>query len=186
MTTDQGGRETDIFVVTFLEMTEPPTQPVPPMPIGPRMALVMADRPPSHWFLYLYGTVGKDWKWTDWFARPMAEVDAFVGDPLVTIHTLMTDGWPAGFFMLDARSAAADGVCDLAYFGLMPEAIGQGLGRWLLATAVRTGWDVPNVSKLTVNTCTLDHPRALPLYQKAGFVPVRRREYPMSGRPAAI
>ena len=27
---------------------------------------------------------------------------------------------------------------------------------------------------MTVNTNSLDHPRALPLYQKAGFVPVRR------------
>jgi hypothetical protein len=25
-----------------------------------------------------------------------------------------------------------------------------------------------------VNTCTFDHPRALPLYQKLGFVPYRQ------------
>jgi hypothetical protein len=29
---------------------------------------------------------------------------------------------------------------------------------------------------MTVNTCTLDHPRALPAYQSWGFHPVRREE----------
>ena len=83
----------------------------------------------------------------------------------------MVDGWPGGFFLLDGSS---DGVCDLAYFGLVPQAIGLGLGRWLLATAVETGWDLPGTKKMTVNTNTLDHPRALPMYQRAGFHPVRR------------
>ena len=35
-------------------------------------------------------------------------------------------------------------------------------------------WDRPGTRRVTVNTNTLDHPRALPLYQKAGFAPVRR------------
>ena len=30
------------------------------------------------------------------------------------------------------------------------------------------------MSSVTVSTNSLDHPRALPLYQKAGFSPVRR------------
>ena len=29
--------------------------------------------------------------------------------------------------------------------------------------------------KVTVNTCTLDHPAALPFYRKAGFVPWKRQ-----------
>ena len=77
------------------------------------------------------------------------------------------------FFLLDTREA---GCCDLGYFGLVPEAIGRGLGRFLLETAVHAAWDLPGVERLTVNTCSLDHPRALPLYQRAGFVPVRREE----------
>ena len=35
------------------------------------------------------------------------------------------------------------------------------------------GWDTNYINKLTVNTCTLDHKAALPLYQKLGFEPVR-------------
>jgi hypothetical protein len=30
------------------------------------------------------------------------------------------------------------------------------------------------VSEVTINTCTLDHPAALPMYQRFGFQPVRR------------
>jgi len=61
-----------------------------------------------------------------------------------------------------------------AYFGLVPEAMGRGLGSFLLQTAVHMAWDRPDVARVTINTNSLDHPRALPLYQKVGFVPVRR------------
>jgi GNAT superfamily N-acetyltransferase len=154
--------------ITYLELTHRPHH-VPPLPSGPHVALVAAEAPPAHYFLYLYDTVGAEHDWTDWHARPRRELEAFVADPKVEIFTMMLDGWPGGFFVLDTREA---GVCDLAYFGLMPEAHGRGLGGWLLGEAVLSGWERPGVEKLTVNTCTLDHPRALPLYQKLGFDPV--------------
>ncbi len=168
-----GSEET--VTVTFLEMTEAPAGPPPPLPVGAQVAILKADDAPVAWFLYLYGEVGQDWEWTDWLKAPRAELEAFVAHPEVTIHTLMVEGWPGGFFMLDTREP---GVCDLAFFGLVPQAIGRGLGRWLLGTAIRTGWERPGVEKLTVNTCTLDHPAALGLYQRMGFAPVRREEHP--------
>ena len=64
---------------------------------------------------------------------------------------------------------------NLAYFGLMPEAVGQRLGYFFLYHAVMNAWLRP-ISKLLVNTCTLDHPRALPLYQRMGFVPYSRED----------
>jgi GNAT superfamily N-acetyltransferase len=164
------GDEVD-YVVTWLEMTERPTRPLPPRPAGQQAALLAAKDPPAEYFLYLYRAVGAEYEWTDWLARPMADVEALLGDPRVTLWTMLVDGWPGGFFMLDARGA---GVVDLAYFGLVPQAIGRGLGHWLLATAIHTGWERPGTEKMTVNTNTLDHPRALGLYQKLGFRPVRR------------
>ena len=161
------------YVVTYLEMTTRPSAPVPPVPAGQIVALVKADGPPADYFLYLYGQVGHDYEWTDWLRRDRTELEAFVGDPKVELFTLLVEGWPGGFFMLDTRE---DGNCDLAYFGLVPQAIGRGIGRWLLGAAVHMGWDRPGVDRMTVNTNTLDHPRALALYQKAGFSPVRREE----------
>lgn len=163
----------DPYTVTFLEMTTPPKAPVPQPPVNLRLAVVMAVRPPVDWFLYLYRCVGEPYLWTDWLRAPRDEVERFIRDPEVTLHTLMLEGWPGGFFVLDTREA---GLCDLAYFGLVPEAVGRGLGQWFLATAVAAGWARDGVEKLSVNTCTLDHPRALGLYQRVGFEPVRRED----------
>ena len=49
------------------------------------------------------------------------------------------------------------------------------LGYFFLYQAVMNAWSRP-ISKLLVNTCTLDHPRALPLYQRLGFVPYSRED----------
>lgn len=162
------------YVITWLEMDERPRRPVPPLPAGQNAALLSAKAPPAGYFLYLYRAVGAEYEWTDWLQRPMEEVEAFVGDPRVVLWTMLLDGWPGGFFMLDSRTA---GTVDLAYFGLVPQAIGRGLGHWLLATAIDTAWSLPATERLTVNTNTLDHPRALGLYQKLGFRPVRRERH---------
>lgn len=159
------------YVVTFLEMDARPAFPRPHLPAGPAAALIGADRPPVWYFLDLYDAVGAGYEWTDQHDRPTGEVEAFLHDPAVTLYSLIRDGWPHGFFVLDSR---APQVCDLGYFGLVPEAVGRGLGTFLLQTALHMAWDRPGTRRVTVNTNSLDHPRALPLYQKAGFVPVRR------------
>ena len=64
---------------------------------------------------------------------------------------------------------------NLNYFGLMPEFIGQGLGRTLLDAAVDSVFlGAVGLRGMTVNTCTADHPRALPNYLAAGFRETRR------------
>ncbi|CAN5623560.1 hypothetical protein BH23PSE1_BH23PSE1_14470 [soil metagenome] len=166
----KAGEEVE-YAVTYLEMTARPACPRPHLPPGPASALIAAERPPVWYFLALYDAVGAEHEWTDQHIRPRGEVEAFLGDPRVTLYTLMRGGWPHGFFLLDGRT---EGTCDLAYVGLVPGAVGAGLGRFLLAAAVHAAWDRPGTSRLTVKTCTLDHPRALPLYQQAGFVPTRR------------
>lgn len=160
------------YTVTYLEMTSHPKFPMPRPPSMPGLSLIRAEDPPVRWFLHLYDSVGEGLEWTDWHQKSRAEQEAFVGDPDVSMHVLFLKGWTAGFFMLDRSER---GVCDLAYFGLTPEAQGLGLGKYLLQTAILTGWaDEP--AKMTVNTCTLDGPRALPLYQRLGFSPVRRED----------
>ena len=102
-----------------------------------------------------------------------AEIEKWLTADVMSLYTLIEHGWPQGFFLLED---AEDGTVDLAYFGMVPEAIGKGLGAWLLKTAILTAWDRPNTQRLTVNTCTLDHPRALATYQKHGFQPVGRED----------
>lgn len=166
----RAGDEVDV-VVTYLEMADRPGFPRPHLAPGPAAALIGGDRPPVWYFLTLYGAVGRDHEWTDMHVMAEADVAAFLHDPDVTLYTFMRDGWPHGFFVLDSRTPE---VCNLAYFGLVPEAIGRGLGTFLVQTAVHMAWDRPGTRLVTVNTNSLDHPRALPLYQRAGFEPVRR------------
>ena len=45
----------------------------------------------------------------------------------------------------------------------------------LFVIACINAWLQP-IERLTVNTCTLDHPRALPLYQRLGFTAYNREE----------
>lgn len=154
--------------ITYLEMLARPETPRLPVPPGPPTALVAARKPPVWYFLCLYRAVGGPWEWTDKLNEDPQVLQDFVQHPDITLFTLLRAGWPAGFFQLDARKA---GEVELAYFGLVPEAIGQGLGWYLLNTAIHSAWDISGTKRLTVETCTLDHPRALGHYQKAGFRP---------------
>ncbi len=161
------------YVITYLEMSERPSGPFPPLPLSAPVSLMRAAKPPARWFLYLYDMVGADYAWTDRHSDDPEALRAWLADDDVALYTMLHDGWPGGFFVLDWREA---GRCELAYFGLSGEVHGRGLGKWLLGEAVRLGWDRDGVRRMTVNTCSLDHPRALPLYQRLGFSPVRREE----------
>lgn len=162
------------YTVTWLEMTERPSFPWPHLPAGDPASLLKADDPPVWFFLGLYDAVGRDYAWEDMHERSEEDLARWLHNPGTSLYTLMKNGWPHGFFMLDHRKP---GICDIAYFGLVPQAVGRGLGRFLLESAVLTGWDLPGVEKMTVNTCTLDHPRALGTYQRCGFEPVRRQDF---------
>jgi GNAT superfamily N-acetyltransferase len=81
------------------------------------------------------------------------------------VNVLWADGVPAGLVELDRRQPPD---VELAYFGLVPEFVGQGLGRWLLDWTIRHAWRA-SPRRLWVHTCDLDHPRALGVYQKSGF-----------------
>jgi GNAT superfamily N-acetyltransferase len=173
MTLERAGTRVP-YTVTFLEMTERPGFGYPHQPANHPASLLKAVAPPLWYFLSLYDAVGRDYAWEDAHFRQPDEVQAWLHDPAVDLFTLMASGWPQGFFVLDGR---VPGCCDLSYLGLVPDAVGQGLGTWLLKTAILTGWDRPGVTRMTVNTCTLDHPRALQTYQKHGFTAVRREDH---------
>lgn len=162
------------YTVTWLEMTGRPPYSWPHQPVGAPLSLLKAEDPPVWYFLGLYDAVGRDYAWEDMFDRGEDDLAHWLHDRGTSLYTMMRQGWPHGFVMLDHRKP---GICDIAYFGLVPQAIGRGLGQFLLKNAILTGWDLPGVRKLTLNTNTLDHPRALGLYQRCGFVPVRRRAF---------
>ncbi len=159
------------YTVTYLEMTRRPDRGIPPAPLVGGVTLMRAEEPTPEFFLFLYDMVGAEYDWTDRHQAP-EETAAFVTDANVELYVLYVKGGPAGFYQLDFREV---GICDLSYFGLAPKLVGRGLGPWLLGGAIHSAWD-RGIENMTVNTCTLDHPAALGLYQRWGFQPVRREE----------
>ena len=158
------------YEITFLEMTSPPASPPRALPNG--AVLENVGPPGDALLLSFYTRVGEAYEWTDMLHRPAEERAAYASDPGREMHILrLPDGQEGGFFLLDFTEMP---VADLGYFGLLPAALGGGYGRALLEQAVALLWAREGVSTVTVNTCTLDHPRALPLYKSVGFRPVRR------------
>lgn len=170
------------FTITYLEMAQRPLlQPAHPPP-GSKVALLRAERPTVAFYRYLYDGVGGAWRW--WYRRQMSddELAGILADDRIEVFVLYLAGAPAGYFELDrrgqpggAQTSSGGGTIDLAYFGLMPHCVGHGLGRYLLTAAIEQAWSYAP-KRLTVNTNTMDHPRALPLYQKLGFLPYRQEE----------
>src|SRR5690606_23383131 len=84
------------------------------------------------------------------------------------VTVLYVNGAPAGFF--EILEVDEDNV-ELSHFGMFEHALGLGLGKWFLLQALYAAWS-SNPKIVRVSTNTLDHPRALQLYQRFGFSPV--------------
>lgn len=156
--------------ITKLEMTARPAALRPQLRHehdNGRVMLLKVKHPPVHFYRYLYETVGRAHVWVDRTRMSDEALAAIVQDEKVELYVLYCEGAPAGYAELDFRKPPD---AELAYFGLVPDYIGRGLGGFLLATAIDIAWTKP-IERLWVHTNTLDHPRALPLYQQMGFVP---------------
>jgi GNAT superfamily N-acetyltransferase len=159
------------MVVTFLEMTARPSIPVIVHP-REQVAILHAKNPPVHFYRYLYDVIGRAYYWVDRKKVDDETLADIIGASTLELYVLYVEGCPAGMAELDF---ADPGIAQLAYFGLVPEYVGRGHGLFFLHQAVSLCWSHP-IDKVLVNTCTLDHPRALPLYQRAGFVPYARED----------
>jgi GNAT superfamily N-acetyltransferase len=154
--------------VTSLEIASRPTRVAKHAPSGIRLSLMRASPPSVPFYRWLYAEVGKNWVWVSRRLISDEALREIIGDPLVEIYVLYIDGTPSGFGEIDRRKGPSS--VELAYFGLMPHAIGRGVGRYFLDAMVDLAW-LKETERLWVHTCDLDHPRALGMYQRAGFQP---------------
>ncbi len=153
-----------LVTVTYLEMTRPEQRSGAPG-WAEGVTIQRAERPTVSFYRYLYDTVGADW---DWYERRRLSDDALaaiVHDDAVEVFVLYVRGVPAGYVELDRR---VEGEVEIAYFGLIPEYIGRGLGPALLDWALERAWS-RRPRRVWLHTCSLDHPRALVVYRQAGF-----------------
>jgi GNAT superfamily N-acetyltransferase len=125
------------------------------------------DPPDLAAYRALFRRVGEDWLWSSRLIMPDQELRAILTDARVEVYVLRRERQPIGLLELDFRE---EGDCELAFFGLVREGIGQGAGRYLMDQAIINAWAKP-IRRLWVHTCTFDHPGALGFYQRSGFRP---------------
>lgn len=153
--------------ITHLEMLSLPAHRVA-MPLGLRLAVMRARDMPLHFYRYLYDQVGKPHHWLARRHTPDADLAAILHGERTEIQILYADGAPAGFFELDFAGLPEE--AEIVYFGIVPDFQGRGLARFFLSEAIFAAW-AHQPDRLVIHTNTLDNPRALQLYQRAGFSP---------------
>lgn len=150
------------LTITYLEMFEPPPGPARALPDSTRVERLL--EPTVEYYRYLYSAVGRPWHWQDRLGISDESLATLIQAPDVEIYVLYHRGHPAGYLELEC----AEEETKIAYFGLIGEFLGRGLGGFFLDWSVRRAFR-PGVRRIWLHTCNMDAPAALPNYQKAGF-----------------
>ena len=122
--------------VWHLEMKQPPTE----RPVTQKLyELKQAKKPLPELNRFLYAAVGAPWMWhlrLNWNWQQWSNL----------LHRMDIETWiayqdatPVGYFELEKQ---AGNQAEIAYFGLIPEFIGQGLGKALLEDAIDKAWQL--------------------------------------------
>jgi GNAT superfamily N-acetyltransferase len=156
-------------VATFLEMRERPRT----RPDSPGIAASLRRKTDTDVPSYrsLFRSVGEPYLWSSRLVMADDELLEILRDERVEVYTVDLHGRAAGFLELDFRPPRE---CELAFFGLTDDALGRGVGRWLMNRAIERAWSAP-IERFFVHTCTLDHPNALGFYIRSGFTPYKRQ-----------
>jgi GNAT superfamily N-acetyltransferase len=136
---------------------------------APDIAVTIAHEPKSSVALYreIYDKVGRPWLWFERKLMSDQALGELLGQPDHELHVARHGGELVGYFEL--------GDSELVFFGLTLPYIGRRIGPWLLDRALERAF-ATGIETLKLNTCTLDHPRALDTYRRAGFRVVRTKQ----------
>jgi len=157
---------------TYLEMRDPAD--LQPAPCDdPRVHITQVHNCSTELFRHLYVEVGKNYHWVDRLPWTDEQIREYLDQPEITLWVMMVDDATAGYFEL---ARGEDGATEVAYFGLLPEFIGRGLGKYLLTCAVEQAW-ADGANRVWLHTCTLDDKAAMPNYLKRGFRPFETETY---------
>ena len=131
---------------------------------GIAVQIERVSAPTAAFYRDLYDRVGRPWLWYERRLLSDAALQTLLDQPNHELHVARHDGDLVGYFEL--------GGDELVFFGLTLDYIGRRIGPWLLDRAIERIF-ARGVKRIDLNTNTLDHPKALDTYCKAGFRPVR-------------
>lgn len=128
--------------------------------------------PPS-FFRYLYVEVGRNYYWIDRLPWTDEDIARHLQQAENSFWLMTYDDQTAGYFEL---RKCEDGSTEIAYFGLLQNFLGRGLGKHLLTCATEQAW-ADGANRVWLHTCTLDDPAAMPNYLKRGFRAFKDERY---------
>ena len=153
-------------VVTYLEMTAPAMTAAKPFPEG---VTATQEVPSIEDYRALFRAVGAPWLWSSRLVMEETRLAGILASDRTEVWVIRQGGAYIGLVEL----AFQDGSdCELAYFGIVKAATGQGLGGPMMALAQSRAF-ARDINRLYVHTCNWDDPRALAFYQKTGFRPYK-------------
>jgi GNAT superfamily N-acetyltransferase len=120
---------------------------------------------------FFFVNVGRPWKWYSRLSWTLGDWQALVGQKTVTTSVGYIKGAPFGYIELVRRGESV----EIAFFGLLPQYIGMGLGGFLLSEAIRSAWEL-DPGRVWVHTCTQDHKYALNNYLARGLTIYKREK----------
>jgi GNAT superfamily N-acetyltransferase len=159
-------------VVTYLEMNNAP-EPDPWAKEQSKLELLDLGHIEPSDYKTLFRKIGSDWLWFSRLRMTDSELAATLASPSLRIFGLYEKGNRSTVIgMLELNWNEPDNV-EVAFLGVIPEMIGRGGGRYLMSHAIDM-FRRSSAKRIWLHTCTLDHPKVLDFYQKAGFRPFKR------------
>lgn len=159
---------TQAVKVVYLKMASPPEK---EWVEDKKVGFIKLEKPINcSQYLNYYKTVGYELNWLDRLLLRDLELSEKINASNVHIYVMEVEGQEAGFLEL----VQEENFVEILYFGLFPEYIGRGLGKYFLNWAIRKAWSF-SPKWIQLNTCELDHPNALSNYKKSGFKPFEEK-----------
>ena len=152
-------------IVTYLAMDAPFPKSGDAVTWPPGTQFLSLDQMPLDDYRKLYDSVGRDWHWVNRRHLTDAQLAGIIHHPATQIRVLHRGPKPIGFVELNMKQFPE---VEIVFIGLVRLEIGLGLGQLMVRAAIQESIRLL-AKRIIIQTCTLDHPSALPLYQKSGF-----------------
>ena len=114
---------------------------------------------------FLYTSVGRPWSWTDRLSWSYSRWLAHLERPEIEVWIAYLEGVIAGYVELGRQPEES---VEIAYFGLLSQFMGMGIGGLLLSDMVQRAFRT-GAERVWLHTCSLDSPRAIENYRARGF-----------------
>tara|TARA_B100001029_G_C14887381_1_gene353403 strand:- start:167 stop:673 length:507 start_codon:yes stop_codon:yes gene_type:complete len=130
------------------------------------LKIILVDKPDYQLNKFFYKEIGKKHNWIDRLSWSEKQWIEYLNDQHVKTYILKENDNLVGFFEQIFYQSEKD--CEIAYFGVLEEYIGQRYGGYLLSEAIKMSFKKGS-KRVWVHTCSLDHKHALKNYQARGM-----------------